>query len=515
VTAGASGGSPGYSYAWSLISTQAGDDPTVAQFCNAQGVCSTTQLGPNCSPQSTCTATIQGVKGGKATLQVTVTDSANNQTTAQTRLIVVQITQVNAVIVNNVGTGTVAQASSIAISPGALLWPAALWAGTAPLVLIPGSVSNIALSAQTIPIASDPDLAGALAFQAYRAPDDAAALGRPSDTPGLTSITSGYETLSLNQTGSFQVVAFVDSNFSGVRDNNEVGISVPLILVAASTSSNLSGAFFNIAYAKVTDATGAWTESKVNTGTFDIATPTEAAIHLSAPVTFVGGGADGSRGVGQVFGGWVQALTSAPNVVGTYQNGHQDSWVLANNIPASQYFLPGGVAPNVVPAPVLDTGRAAPAPGSGANSSTLRHSQPTSVTPLTLGSQVLIEAVDSPSGGFLANHAYYTASALTQITFNLSFCAYLTVWSNNSGTISPTGNPADRTIAVLMDVPWAINAVYNVDAFGNGTESGVPTTAIGAITIHVPTVPVTATGVVMAPPTALNLLADNAQNAQK
>jgi hypothetical protein len=192
VTANASGGSPGYSYAWSLISTQAGDDPTVA----------TISQGPNCNPQATCTATIQGVKGGKATLQVTVTDSANNQTTAQTRLIIVQVTQVNAVIVNNVGTGTATQTSSTVVSLGALLWPASLWTGTNPLVLITGSVSNIALSAQTIPTATDPDLAGALAFQAYRAPDDAAAVGGASDTPGLTSISSGYETLSLNQTGS-------------------------------------------------------------------------------------------------------------------------------------------------------------------------------------------------------------------------------------------------------------------------------------------------------------------------
>lgn len=59
-------------------------------------------------------------------------------------------------------------------------------------------------------------------------PPSAAAAGQRI----ITSVSQA-----LNQTGSFQIVAYVDTNGNGGRDTNETGAALPLVLVQASLDS--------------------------------------------------------------------------------------------------------------------------------------------------------------------------------------------------------------------------------------------------------------------------------------
>ena len=226
VVASASGGSgAGYNYVWAIISTQPGDNLAVA----------TISQGPNCSGQSTCTATLQGVVGGKATLQVLVTDSQSNQASAQTRLIIVQFTSVNILATNSIGgpaapTTTSSSSSTQPLPFGALLWPASLWTIPTPAVLIQDLPSVTVVVTSTL-AANDPDVQ--ISFDSMRATLDS--------VNGNTSAP--------NPNFSYQAI------------------------------QNASGA---IGYTLAT-----------TTGTWSVTSPQNAAIRLKSQVNLLGGGHDG------------------------------------------------------------------------------------------------------------------------------------------------------------------------------------------------------------------------------
>jgi hypothetical protein len=531
VTAGASGGSPGYSYAWSLISTQAGDDPTVAQFCNAQGVCSTTQLGPNCSPQSTCTATIQGVKGGKATLQATVTDSASNQTIAQTRLIIVQITTVSIVATNSIGAPT-ATSNSSSTQPlpfGALLWPASLWAAPTPIVLI-RDLPSVTVVVTSTPPANDPDVQ--ISFDSARASDDA--VGAPTDkltlTPGTnpptippTAGTINTATFTLNQTGSFQILAYLDANSNGVRDPNETGAALPVVLVLATLDSqngNRSVATPHFSYQALSNAGGILGFTLISTtGSWSITNALNAAIHLLSQVNLLGGGANGLRGINQVFGAWVQVATTNPSAVGSYQGSHQMVRVEADNGSAASAnyagtpVFEGTDVPHLISAPLLDTNMASP--GTGANSSAMGSSLLTSMAPLSsgLGQGNTYEAVDGPRISLPIVDIAYPQSELTSIQAGYGFTDSLVLWSNVSGNSGPTGDAFDHRYGVILEQPWSASGTLSVDANQNGTVTA-SAGGLGQSVIHSPVValPSTAVTTVMLGPTTIILFTFDARN---
>jgi hypothetical protein len=286
---------------------------------------------------------------------------------------------------------------------------------------------------------------------------------------------------------------------------------LPSILVQATFSQNLSaGHSANITYNRLTTA-GAWTNSQVATGTFDINAPATAGVYLAAQVDFVGGGSDGRRGVDRVFGGWVQQESAAEDIVGTYQNSHRIASVFATNAGAAtgtyagRLFLPVDPAPTLAPPPLLDTGRGSP--GNGGDSSTLTRSRMGTSSNLTQGRRTLVEVVDSAGQPLPALHPGFAASALTNFRFNLTWQAYLVVWSNVTGVIGGTGNVADRTYAVVLEQPWNIRATYSIDAAGNGTAVGSPSVNLGTPVTHNPVVPRPSTGSIMVPPTSLSMLA--------
>jgi hypothetical protein len=486
-------------YSWQILATQAGDDASAVTLVQS----------PSCNNQSSCTATVKGVKGGKATLRVTFRCTTTGATkTADARITIVSVEKIEATISTNVGAPpTMMKDSTTKVPKGALTWPGALWTGTTPIILIRDSLPTVPLKATTIPPANDPDVD--VTFEVVRATDDAAGLG--AGLPGIAKNGKDAATLSINERGSFQVLAFIDQNGNGKRDNDETGVTLPAILVQATLVQNLSvGRSGNITFT-------AGANPGISTGTFDIANPANAGAYLAAEVSFVGGGGDGRRGVDRVFGGWVNNETQAEDVRATYENNHTIFSVFATNAAsatgnfAGPLFLPGDPAPVIRAAPLLDTGR--PAPGTGGDSSTLTRSRIGTTTNLPLGQRKLIETVDSPGQPYPGVHPGFPGRRITQARFNLFFGGFLTLWTNVSGAIGPTGDVADRTYAVILEQPWTISATYNINvATGAGTAVGTPAITMGAPTTRNPVVPVTATSAVMVPPTGLSLLALDGRN---
>jgi hypothetical protein len=336
----------------------------------------------------------------------------------------------------------------------------------------------------------------------------------------------------VNQTGSFQILAFIDSNGNGTREDNEVGVSLPLILVQATLHRNLSVTPTpNLNYIRVApNLANPWTESDVKSGftTCTVSLDT-CPVRLIADVDLLGGG-DGSRGVNQVYGGWVQNL-SRPGIVAVYQNGHSGPWVFASNVPAALEFDPGAVAPVLINGPLIDSLN--PSPGIGGDSSlgstsTFQDAPVDALDPdplPVLGKRKRVTYVDATRQGFPAVHPTPENSKLTEIDYNFDFDGFLVLWSSVTGAPnqvtgvpSYTGVLAERTYAAILEQPWSIRATFSVDAQGTGVlqplvAPRVQSVQLDPAIVHSgPVVPVTSTGAVLTPPTIQKSYAPDYRN---
>jgi len=486
-------------YSWEILATQSGDNPAIAFLPPSP---------PTCSGQPQCAITLSaGATGGKATLRAHF-KVGTSDVTADTRVIVVQITNVSVMIGATVGSDmTISFPNTIPL--GGIQWTSDLWSSPATVVLLRNSLPSIDVQAFTTPVLTDLDVFGTIAFDIRRSPDDNASIPGFPNVPTLQQSTSvGGTALALDQTGSFQFLAFVDANGNGVWDVGETGISLPIVLVQVSLSQNQSRSPSNIAtYARLVQ-NGAWSLSSVAVGFPSLCPnidPTYCAVDLKAEVSLIGGGNDGIRGTAQIFGGWVQNL-DAPDVIGYYQNNHLDSWVFASNIQATasyatnhnlSVFLPGDPDPEIIVGPVIDTFRSAP--GQGGDSSNMGNVLLTaSAIQPTLGRRVVVEDFDATLAAFPDTHDFYTTSTLTQIRYNLRFRSFLTLWSSMAGVSGPTGAVADRTYVVLLQQPWSIASGFAVDAHGNGSPFSMSAVTLDptAATVY-PVGPATVSGVVL------------------
>lgn len=555
-------------YVWEVIA----DDPGAPQIAQLPG--QSPYSPPSCSSSASCTVSIMAAQnGGKATVRVHLRSSVDGPdlSSADVRLIVVQINQVNLTVANHVGGGVTTQSFTAPFGPGPLLWPAALWTPPAAAVLVSGSIPSFTVNAVSTPAANDTDVLGWITFDVtHRAPDDAAqAQAVGGGAFAVTGYPNGTATVSANLAGSFQILVCVDTNLNNQCDLGETGVAVPLILVQATLEKNLSTTTPPDTVQQPITDTGLQGESRITSGalcnlrTLDGSlpfTPSQCPIVLGAEVDLLGGGPDGSRGVGQVYGGWLQDL-NAPNVIATYQNcpaggncqTHQDVWTFANNITFQHfpYIYPNDPAPNPVIGPLIDSlgctneGKPLIGPcvvGTGGNTSLMSLSNQTTsplaiakmdpnppAAPPRVGARLLISAADAPAAPFYVQDLTYPTFGLTQIQYNLSWVSYLTLWTsltgipdNAPGGIGVTGTPgyvgppnADRTYAVLLEQPWNISATFNVDANGNGVlTTPPPNTHLLQLltTVHSPVVPVPNTNAVLVPPTAQNLTAENIRN---
>jgi hypothetical protein len=403
-----------------------------------------------------------------------------------------------------------------------------------PLVLIRDSVvaaSPVNLSIQVEP--AGVPVTWSIQRDTRAAPDgdhaDVIALS-PNALPTLTPDGGDplKATLVADAVGSFHIRPFVDCNAnntfegddaSGTRIDREPFIIMNLVLVdvalhaddSVARSANLVG---------TSDGAGG---IRVSGGSFDIATPALAAIHMNARANLIGGGGDGRRGLGVVFAGWVNNESANEDIAGTFNDtgvapavNRRSFTVFASNgagatgaSGTTPVFLPGDPAPVLVAPPLLDTGRGTP--GTGGDTATLTRSRIRTRTNLAVGQRWLIEAVDSPGDGDSATHPGFATARLVRFRFHLDFRAYLCFWTNTSGASGASAHAANRLYSVLRQYTWSMRAEWTLNAAGALTNVTAPSVAISGRVTHSPAARASATTLEVRHPTGLNLLARDAR----
>jgi hypothetical protein len=472
-----------YSYAWSITAPNQGDNAGIVSLSN-------------CAGQATCNFAA-GFSGGKATVQVTVTDGYGNQVgSATARVIVVQIQSVTATVNASIGP---AQTMSLAnpLSLGNLTWPDPdpeadpTWKNFDHLTLVGGSVPKISLQVTSDPPATDTDVAGYIKFDpvVQRSPYDSVLTPLQYQglvhSPSLTGSGQADVLIVSTTAGSFQILVFVDANSNGSRDTTETGIAVPLVVVSVEVaeSGNASAVSAEAIKYQWNADTPPWSPTnppgfaELTTGNFDITEPAENAVYLAADVVLVGGGPDGLLGLESVFGAWNQNVTGDAST-STYNTGHYITYFYVHNpdqanltIGGIGYFLSGST-PDPYSLPLIDNGPTITPPGRGGNSSTIS-SRVTNAVALQLGRQERIEAVDSPGQPALGDHPGWPTGtvSLTQTTINLAFDCRLLFWASDGRNDGANGVWADRVYLAMLDQPWKLVVAYTVTPDGSGTPS--------------------------------------------
>lgn len=400
-----------------------------------------------------------------------------------------------------------------------------------PLPLVEGSVaagSPVALTVQVRP-AGVP-----VRWQALRATGIAAASGG-DDAPGVVALSANpvptvtpdagnplAATMLADAVGTFHVRAFVDGNGNGGFDagaDREPAIVLPVV-------SGRATLFLDSSVARSTNFTvtpngvGGIT---VTSGSFNVAAPATAAIHMNAQVDVVTGGANGRRVIDQFFGGWINNETAVENVVGTFQDAagtvHSDPAVFASNTgaatggtPASPIFLPGDPAPALIVPPLLDSGRGAGTVGIGGDSATLTRSRIRTRTNQALGERWIVESVDSPGDGEGPTHPGFAAATLRSFRFGLTFSSTLGIWTNRTAVSGATGDPADRAYGVVLQLAWTQGGQWTVTpATGAIAVVTAPTTTISGRVTTSPAVAASTTPVEVRFPASTDQIARDAR----
>ena len=309
-------------------------------------------------------------------------------------------------------------------------------------------------------------------------------------------------TLSADAAGSFFLRAYVDTNntltFNGnnaanVRVDREPYIVMPLVLVHVvgfTNSSVTRQANARLIPAAPTAATGV----QVTTGLFT--NPARAGCHNDAIVEVIGGAADGLRGLGSLFAGWVNNELASPGsttVPPTEDNvaNFQDPappnavhprftvWVNPPTHGLFQLFRPVPPPPafTVQAGPVLDTtnfGRE----GTGGNRCVgtegapgpplpiRKTAKPSAVGAGNVGQRWRIQMWDSPGDSCPRRHEGFPAARLIDYRFNIDFLSSLVFWTNVSGVQRPTVHAACRLYSHVITNTWTIRIAMTFNAAG-------------------------------------------------
>jgi hypothetical protein len=372
------------------------------------------------------------------------------------------------------------------------------------LVAMRGDLQEVELKA-TVQPADTP-----VWWDVRRAPDDNAAVGGASDLPTLSIDGSDHTKakLKLDQKGSFFVRAFADCSGSQAFVAGSSFRLLPTVLVDATLV--VDNSVTHTAHINPTIGGGS---VNLSTGSFNIANPNTEAIHMNVTADVVSGGADGRRLLDRAFAGWINNESQNENIRASYSGGHSRFSVFASNRGAAtgpgRTFLPGNPAPVLVPPSLLDSGR--PGAGTGGETATLTSSRIRTRTPQAVGQRWLIEAIDSPgdSAPLVHPHAPF-AARIQRYHFELHFSAFLSFWTNRSGSAGATGDPADRVYAVLRSFNWDMLGEWTIDAANNLSNVTPMSVTISGAQTNVPLVEAHRGGGEVRPPTGLSLLANDA-----
>jgi hypothetical protein len=249
---------------------------------------------------------------------------------------------------------------------------------------------------------------------------------------------------------------------------------------------------------------------RLRTGSFNIAAPGTEAIHMNATVDVVSGGPNGRRLLDRVFVGWINNESQNENIRGTYAGGHARFSIFASNHALAtgpgNTFLPGDPVPVLVAPPLLDSGRR-PA-GIGGDSATLTTSRIRSRINRPQGQRWIVEAVDSPGDQAPLVHPTY-GSRLTRYHFELFFSAFLSFWTNQSGSSGASGDPVDRVYVVVRSYNWRMQGEWTIDAANNITVATPMSVTISNQQTYNPPQEAHNANCEVRPPTGLSLLAND------
>lgn len=337
-----------------------------------------------------------------------------------------------------------------------------------------------------------------IVWDVQRAPDDTPAANLvPTHVAGSTA---NKRTLTPDQTGSFHVHAFVDSDpvagsdpVHGVDDD---GVVFNLNMVEVSIPSTGTNTILqNPAYSNTrSSANSLVVDSGSSQGVFNVSPgrngqygDEQFALHLisfKVTVNVVGGGADGRRGIDKVFTGIIQT-TTADSIVGTYADGRTLRETLfdpAVPIPPSSRGVAGIVVQDPPPGqpplqslafPVRDT--------RGANntrifpfliSSSDRNAADMKFLP-TGGQERVVRVIDSPAIVMRIRHPV-TNSPLTAISGSNDFADFLVAfasdfpenyveyasasWSTTYGTFTPAAGWTAAGAALTTTASMAVTS---------------------------------------------------------
>ncbi|MEV8377681.1 peptidoglycan-binding protein [Kribbella sp. NPDC056861] len=337
-------------------------------------------------------------------------------------------------------------------------------------------------------------------------------------------------TLLADNCGTFHVRPFVDGNGNGVFDHKiDREPNLILNLVLGRGTLFLDSSVASDANHTVAPVVGGGIAT--SSGTFDIANPATAALHMNAQVDVVTGGADGRRVIEQFFGGWVNNLTAGTTFNAAYTDPavtpnkvHPAPFVLASNrgdaSGASTSFVAGDPAPALVLPPILDTGRT-PGEGAGGDTATLGRSRIRSRTNQPVGQRWIVEAVDSPgapAGAVRPTHPTFATAKLSSLEVKLRFSCHLMLWTNQNAVsgASPVATPAvqaaNRSYVVLERLNWQLDGKWSVAiATGVVAEVSAPRTRLTGKTKTSPAVVATTAAVEVRPPAAVPLATRDAR----
>lgn len=321
-------------------------------------------------------------------------------------------------------------------------------------------------------------------FKAYRSVDDGAKVGKKELKLKQTGATTAE--MPTNQRGSFYVLAFLDKNGNGDRDDNEQGIMLPVIMVEAKVEKpkrnirsvgnpgNVDINFDGTA-GKVEAAN--YTYVMVKNGDFNSAAT--ALVSFEADVVLVGGGSDGRRGLDgddRVHLGWANHFRKD-----TWHATYSDKKVtkifyVGNTTDAGRkwaglpVFIAADPAPTVLNLPLMDTGRRDPQKG-GQNVLFTSSAETVSAPNPALGQKRNVKALDSPGGPYARVHPDPgNASTLTQFVTDFESETMLVAWTNTKGGGAPLpGTPnavGFRTFTVIAMTKWTMKTKYKLEFSG-------------------------------------------------
>lgn len=358
--------------------------------------------------------------------------------------------------------------------------------------------------------------------------DDAAAIValHPAAAPTLTPDPGNplAATLLTDNVGTFHIRPFVDGNGDGTyeyRVDREPSIVRNVLLgrvtFVLDTSREPPGTF-----AHRGDGAGGIIIETGNPA-FDITRPATAAVHFLVQADLVTGGANGRRAAGQYQAGWINNETAPEGIVGTFVDStggapgvvHTDRSVVASNGAAATgvqnggpAFLPGDPAPAIIAEPILDSGFGVGNVGIGGETATFGVGGIRRRTAQAVGERWIVEDIDSPGDSEPGTHTANPAATLRRFVWGLDFVATLGIWTNVTGVVAATGDPADRVYTALVQKRWNQRGEWTIDpATGAIAVVVPPVTTIVGTTVTSPAVAIADTTIEVRFPAVLDNLA--------